>query len=280
MSLPYGAYSVELFNNIVDIYPNEYNGTGISTPLLITGIVNNRTNNLSYFNVPGDVSYRFQPGFIFTLSNSSSGLNNGTYTVAASSTYSPTSSATSIPVSGFVPNITPAGTISYSVTGDLQSTSLSLPGRGVLNYGDSIVTDLLQLMTNFASVTPPIQPNDGQLWFNGSNNTLNVYNNGIWSQLITNPQTYPDVTSVNVPPSGTSITTSPSGVVNYNYTISNSSSGNVNVIFDGIIYDFTFQRNTTFINLSPSTTNMILSPGDSITITYGSNTPSVNLVPI
>ena len=54
------------------------------------------------------------------------------------------------------------------------STSLGLPGRNYAGYGQSIDTNFVQMLENFASATPPANPLQGQLWFNTNNNTLYV----------------------------------------------------------------------------------------------------------
>lgn len=45
-------------------------------------------------------------------------------------------------------------------------TSLVFPGRNVTGYGQIIAENFLKLLENFASPTAPINPTEGQLWFN------------------------------------------------------------------------------------------------------------------
>lgn len=52
------------------------------------------------------------------------------------------------------------------------STSLGLPGRNYPGYGQTIDTNFVRLLENFAASTPPINPLRGQLWYNTSTNTL------------------------------------------------------------------------------------------------------------
>jgi len=54
------------------------------------------------------------------------------------------------------------------------STSLGLPGRNYAGYGQVLDTNMVQMLENFASSTPPANPLQGQLWFNTNNNTLYV----------------------------------------------------------------------------------------------------------
>lgn len=54
------------------------------------------------------------------------------------------------------------------------STSLGLPGRNYAGYGQSLNTNMVRSLENFAADTPPTNPLKGQLWFNTVNNTLNV----------------------------------------------------------------------------------------------------------
>jgi len=54
------------------------------------------------------------------------------------------------------------------------STSLGLPGRNYAGYGQTLDTNFVHLLENFADTTPPANPLLGQLWFNTNNNTLCV----------------------------------------------------------------------------------------------------------
>jgi hypothetical protein len=52
------------------------------------------------------------------------------------------------------------------------STSLGLPGRNYAGYGQSLDTNFVHAMENFADTVPPANPLRGQLWFNTNTNTL------------------------------------------------------------------------------------------------------------
>lgn len=60
-------------------------------------------------------------------------------------------------------------------TYDDVSTSLSLPGKGVLNWGEAYVNNFVHLMENFSSSTEPRSPQVGQLWYNTGTGNLSVY---------------------------------------------------------------------------------------------------------
>lgn len=50
-------------------------------------------------------------------------------------------------------------------TVNVVDTSLTLVGRNYPGYGSAIATDLVHLLENFASSSPPNNPIEGQLWF-------------------------------------------------------------------------------------------------------------------
>jgi Peptidase_G2, IMC autoproteolytic cleavage domain len=54
------------------------------------------------------------------------------------------------------------------------NTSLGLPGRNYAGYGQTLNTNFVRVVENFANDTPPPNPIKGQLWFNTTNNTLNL----------------------------------------------------------------------------------------------------------
>jgi hypothetical protein len=60
---------------------------------------------------------------------------------------------------------------------DSYSTSLDLIGKNVNNYGEYYNTNLVRLLTSFASpgTEPPTTPQTGQLWFNKTTKRLTVY---------------------------------------------------------------------------------------------------------
>lgn len=55
--------------------------------------------------------------------------------------------------------------MAYDGPGGQQSNStLRLHGRGAKNWGEAVNEDLVRLLENFASATPPLNPNPGQIW--------------------------------------------------------------------------------------------------------------------
>jgi hypothetical protein len=60
------------------------------------------------------------------------------------------------------------------------STGLGLIGKNYTRFGEIFNENLLKLLSNFSNSTAPVNPSDGQLWFDSTDNQLNVYNNGQW----------------------------------------------------------------------------------------------------
>lgn len=59
---------------------------------------------------------------------------------------------------------------------DTSSTSLTLPGPNSTGYGPALDENLVHILENFCANTPPSGTNiQGQLWFNKSTQTLNVF---------------------------------------------------------------------------------------------------------
>jgi hypothetical protein len=57
---------------------------------------------------------------------------------------------------------------------DTTSTSMGLPGRNYAGYGQTLDTNFVRIIENFANDTPPPNPIKGQLWYNTTLNTLNI----------------------------------------------------------------------------------------------------------
>jgi microcystin-dependent protein len=60
-------------------------------------------------------------------------------------------------------------------------TSLVFPGRNVTGYGQIIAENFLHLLENFASATQPVNPVEGQLWYDTENSTLKLFDNVAWT---------------------------------------------------------------------------------------------------
>lgn len=76
-----------------------------------------------------------------------------------------------------------------------SSTSLYLPGANYVGYGQMLDENLVHLMENFASLTPPSGSVQGQLWFDKITQTLNVYSSSGYNPIAG------VTTSTNAPPS-------------------------------------------------------------------------------
>lgn len=59
-------------------------------------------------------------------------------------------------------------------------TSLVFPGRNVTGYGQTIAENFLKLLENFASTTEPVNPIEGQLWYDSVNGTMMLWDNTDW----------------------------------------------------------------------------------------------------
>ena len=59
-------------------------------------------------------------------------------------------------------------------------TSLTFPGRNVTGYGQIIAENFLALLENFASATAPVNPIEGQIWYDSTNGVLMLWDNTSW----------------------------------------------------------------------------------------------------
>jgi len=64
-------------------------------------------------------------------------------------------------------------------------TSLTFPGRNVTGYGQIIAENFLSLLENFASTNQPVNPVEGQLWYDstGGTQTLKIWDNTAWKAV-------------------------------------------------------------------------------------------------
>jgi len=61
-----------------------------------------------------------------------------------------------------------------------EDTSLSFPGRNVTGYGRIIAENFLSLLENFASGNAPVNPVEGQLWYDSISGILQIWDNTQW----------------------------------------------------------------------------------------------------
>lgn len=59
-------------------------------------------------------------------------------------------------------------------------TSIVFPGRNVTGYGQIIAENFLHLLENFSKADAPVNPVEGQLWYDNANGILMVYDNTQW----------------------------------------------------------------------------------------------------
>jgi len=71
-------------------------------------------------------------------------------------------------------SLKPPFVVEYKAVDD-TTTSLTLTGKGTINWGEKIEENLLHLLENFASPTPPLHPTLGQQWFDTANAKLMVF---------------------------------------------------------------------------------------------------------
>ena len=81
-----------------------------------------------------------------------------------------------------------------------QDTSLTFPGRNVTGYGQIIAENFLSLLENFADNNEPVNPVEGQLWYDTQNNQLLIFDNTNWQAAsgIAKGPTEPNVEQANV----------------------------------------------------------------------------------
>jgi len=166
-----------------DLYNLEQNGVGaVPTTRQLIGTTLGAPG-VNSFKIVGDYTYRFVVAFTFDILGSSGGLNDGTYTVTNSSF---DGTDTIIVVNETIAaNGLPLGHVSYTIPTAENATSLLLSGRGVVNFGESLVENSVRLLENFSSATSPAHPNVGQLWYNPTTDEMSRYDSSlIWTTSI------------------------------------------------------------------------------------------------
>jgi tartrate dehydratase beta subunit/fumarate hydratase class I family protein len=63
---------------------------------------------------------------------------------------------------------------------DTASTNLTLVGRNYTGYGEYFNENFIKLLENFSNTAAPSNPLTGQLWWNSSDQRLQVYNGTVW----------------------------------------------------------------------------------------------------
>jgi hypothetical protein len=169
-----------------------------------------------YFEIPGNFTPMFVPGFQFVATDSGSSPKGATavtfYTVSSmhvdgSTRIIPSLGGSPLTAVGSPANLTPNGswvsiiggayTLDFSdsnitpitvYVAELNTdTSLVFPGRATLNYGEIILENFLHILESFASYTAPINPITGQLWFDKGTLSLKIWNDdspGGWVNVL------------------------------------------------------------------------------------------------
>ena len=91
-------------------------------------------------------------------------------------------------------------------TQDTTTTSLILPGRNAVNFGQSIDQNFVNLLQNFANTSPPPSPQQGQLWYDSVNMDLKVYDSARWIAVMSSFDGSSGVTSMRVGTNNTGVT--------------------------------------------------------------------------
>ena len=81
----------------------------------------------------------------------------------------------------------PDGTI------DVATTDLTLIGKGYAGFGEKLNENLIKLLENFNNTSAPTNKQQGQLWYDKTNNQINVYTGAKWKPVgsTTNSATSP-----------------------------------------------------------------------------------------
>jgi hypothetical protein len=71
----------------------------------------------------------------------------------------------------------PDGTI------DVATTDLTLIGKGYAGFGEKLNENLVKLLENFNNTTAPANKVQGQMWYDKTNNQINVYTGSKWKPV-------------------------------------------------------------------------------------------------
>jgi hypothetical protein len=76
---------------------------------------------------------------------------------------------------------------------DIATTDLTLIGKGYAGFGERLNENLIKLLENFNNTSAPNNKQQGQLWYDKTNNQINVYTGAKWKPVgsTTNSATTP-----------------------------------------------------------------------------------------
>jgi hypothetical protein len=76
---------------------------------------------------------------------------------------------------------------------DVATTDLTLIGKGYAGFGEKLNENLIKLLENFNNTSAPTNKQQGQLWYDKTNNQINVYTGTKWKPVgsTTNSATSP-----------------------------------------------------------------------------------------
>ena len=175
------------------------------------------------------------------------------------------------------------------------STSLGLPGRNYAGYGQTLDTNFVHMMENFADTTPPSNPLRGQLWFDTNANTLYVCpadgtsNANAWLALtstasggtttfgavtVTGNLQANNITAINTITGASGVFTNISVSANANIATGNITTGNISTLNTTVI---STGANTTAGTLTGTWTANGGSSGNSLIVTNGNIVASTGI---
>ena len=64
-----------------------------------------------------------------------------------------------------------------------EDLGITLVGRSYTNYGEKLAQNFVRLLENFANISPPLNPLDGQIWFDKANTKFKYWHNNSWTVM-------------------------------------------------------------------------------------------------
>lgn len=91
--------------------------------------------------------------------------------------------------------VSPSDNTLMSAAASAQHTTLKLYGKGMQDYGEGIEQNMIYMLENFANSSAPVNPLEGQVWYNNvgvtgspivgpTGSQLSVYNGSTWDAII------------------------------------------------------------------------------------------------